>query len=53
MDKVITITVGDLGTITFSGNDFARMMANNNDQSVATLGAALYLYGEAAKACFA
>ena len=53
MDKVITITVGDLGTITFSGNDFARMMAKSDDQSVATLGAALYLYGEAAKACFA
>ena len=53
MDKVITITVGDLGTITFSGNDFARMMAKSDDQSIAALGAALYLYGDAAKACFA
>jgi hypothetical protein len=51
MDEVITITVGDLGTITFSGNDFARMMANN--ASTQTLGAALYLYGAAAKALFA
>ena len=53
MDKVITITVGDLGTITFSGNDFARMMANSSNTSVATLGTALYLYGVKAKECFA
>ena len=53
MDKIITITVGDLGTITFSGYDFARMMAKSDDQSIAALGAALYLYGDAAKACFA
>ena len=53
MDKVITITVGDLGTITFSGNDFARMMANSSNTSVATLGLALYLYGVKAKECFA
>ena len=52
MDKVITIDLGSYGTITFSGNDFARMMANSNDQSVAVLGAALYLYGKAAKDCF-
>ena len=51
MDEVITITVGELGTITFSGNDFARMMAKN--ASTQTLGTALYLYGAAAKACFA
>ena len=51
MDEVITITVGGLGTITFSGNDFARMLAKN--ASTQTLGAALYLYGAAAKACFA
>ncbi len=53
MDEVITITVGELGTITFSGYDFARMMAKSDDQSIAALGAALYLYGDAAKACFA
>ena len=53
MDEVITITVGGLGTITFSGYDFARMMAKSDDQSIAALGAALYLYGDAAKACFA
>ena len=53
MDKAITITVGDLGTITFSGYDFARMMAKSDDQSIAALGAALYLYGDAAKTCFA
>ena len=53
MDKVITVTVGDLGTLTFSGYDFARMMAKSDDQSIAALGAALYLYGDAAKACFA
>ena len=53
MDKIITITVGELGTITFSGYDFARMMAKSDDQSIAALGAALYLYGDAAKACFA
>ena len=51
MDEVITITVGGLGTITFSGNDFARMLAKN--ASTQTLGAALYLYGAAAKECFA
>ena len=51
MDELITITVGDLGTITFSGYDFARMMAKN--ASTQTLGTALYLYGAAAKACFA
>ena len=53
MDEVITVTVGDLGTITFSGNDFARMMANSGDESIQTLGAALYLYGAAANALFA
>ena len=53
MGKVITITVGDLGAITFSGYDFARMMANSGDETIATLGAALYLYGQAANALFA
>ncbi|MBR5619273.1 MAG: hypothetical protein IKW76_06020, partial [Clostridia bacterium] len=53
MDKIITITVGELGTITFSGYDFARMMAKSDDESIAALGAALYLYGDAAKKCFA
>ena len=52
MDEDITVTVGDLGTITFRGNDFARMMAKSDDQSIAALGAALYLYGKAAKDCF-
>ena len=51
MDEVITITIDDFGTITFCGNDFARLLAMNG--STATLGAALYLYGVAAKALFA
>ena len=51
MDEVITIEIDGFGTITFCGNDFARLLAKNN--STATLGAALYLYGVAAKACFA
>ena len=53
MDKVITITIDGFGTITFSGNDFARMMANYDDETVAAFGASLYLYGAAAKALFA
>ena len=52
MDKVITIDLGSYGTIKFSGNDFARMMASSDDQAVKTLGVALYLYGEAAEKCF-
>ncbi|MBQ7547650.1 MAG: leucine-rich repeat protein [Clostridia bacterium] len=50
MDKTITVAIDGLGTITFAGNDFAKMMANN--AATETLGAALYAYGEAAKACF-
>ena len=51
MDEIITITIDGFGTITFCGNDFARLLAKND--STATLGAALYLYGVAAKALFA
>ena len=51
LDEIITITIDGFGTITFCGNDFARLLAKN--ASTATLGAALYLYGVAAKACFA
>jgi hypothetical protein len=52
MNKVITIDLGSYGTIKFSGNDFARMMANSSDQAVKTLGVALYLYGVKAAECF-
>ena len=51
MDETIFVTIAGLGTITFSGNVFAKMMANN--AATAPLGAALYNYGAAAKACFA
>ena len=51
MDEVITIDINGFGTITFCGNDFARLLAKND--STATLGAALYLYSVAAKALFA
>ena len=51
MNKVITVDVDGFGTITFRGNDFARLLANN--ASAAVLGAALYNYGAAAAACFA
>lgn len=51
MDKVITITIDGFGAITFCGNDFARILAK--DTRTETLGTALYLYGAAAKACFA
>ena len=50
LDEVYTVTIDGFGTVKFSGNDFARMLANNSE--TATLGAALYLYGKAAKACF-
>ena len=50
MDKLITITIDGFGTISFRGNDFARMLARN--EPTAVLGAALYNYGAAAKACF-
>ena len=50
MDQAVTITIDGFGTITFCGNDFARLLARND--STATLGAALYNYGVAAKACF-
>ena len=51
MSKTIVVTVPGLGTITFAGNDFAKMMADN--AATETLGAALYAYGEAARICFA
>ena len=46
----ITVTIDGLGTITFAGNDFAKLMADNS--ATEALGAALYAYGAAAKACF-
>ena len=51
MDEIITVSIDGFGSVTFSGNDFARILANN--ASTAVLGAALYNYGAAAKACFA
>ena len=51
MDEIITITIDGFGTIVFCGNDFARLLARNTE--TAALGAALYNYGTAAKACFA
>ena len=50
VDETITVTIDGLGTITFAGNDFAYLMANN--AATEALGAALYAYGAAAKACF-
>ena len=50
MDETIVVTIDGLGTITFAGNDFAKLMAGN--AATETLGAALYAYGAAAKACF-
>ena len=50
MDETIIVTIDGLGTITFAGNDFAKLMANN--AATEALGAALYAYGAAAKACF-
>jgi hypothetical protein len=50
LDEVYTVTIDGFGTVTFSGNDFARLLAKN--EATETLGAALYLYGQAAKACF-
>ncbi len=50
MDETITVSIEGLGTITFAGNDFAKLMANN--AATEALGAALYAYGAAAKACF-
>ncbi len=52
MDQKIIVTIPGLGTITFAGNDFARMMAMSENGAIETLGAALYAYGEAAKNCF-
>ena len=53
MDKTITVTVADLGTITFNGNAFAKAMAKSSTAAQQNLGAALYNYGAAAKVCFA
>lgn len=50
IEKVIRIEIDGFGTITFCGNDFARLLAKND--TTATLGAALYLYGVAAADCF-
>ena len=52
MDKTVTVTVTGLGDITFNGNAFAKAMAKSTDPAQADLGAALYNYGAAAKACF-
>ena len=53
MDKVVTVTVTGLGSITFNGNAFAKAMAKSGDTAQKNLGAALYNYGAAAKVCFA
>ena len=50
LDEVYTVTIDGFGTVKFSGNDFARLLVNY--EATETLGAALYLYGKAAKACF-
>ncbi|MBQ9552737.1 MAG: hypothetical protein IJU96_08225, partial [Clostridia bacterium] len=52
MDQEITVRIEGFGVITFCGNDFARLLARSTNTTVAILGAALYNYGEAAKACF-
>ena len=53
MDKTITVTVTGLGTITFTGNAFAKAMASpTNNTAQQKLGAALYNSGAAAKTCF-
>ena len=51
MDEVFTVNFGSFGTLTFTGYDFARMMASSN--AAQALGVALYLYGEAAGTLFA
>ena len=53
MGEVIEIVIDGFGTIEFCGNDFARLLAKNDDAYMQTLGAALYLYGKAAADCFA
>ena len=53
LDKTVTVTVTGLGTITFNGNAFAKAMAKSGNTQQSDLGAALYNYGAAAKACFA
>lgn len=50
MAKAITVTVDGKAWVTFSGNDFARLLANY--EPTAVLGAALYNYGDAAAKCF-
>ena len=52
MDKTVTVTVADLGTITFNGNAFAKAMAKSTNEAQQKLGAALYNYGVAANDCF-
>ena len=50
MNEAVIVTIEGVGTITFCGNDFARLLAKN--AATAVLGAALYNYGAEAKACF-
>ncbi|MBQ7541126.1 MAG: leucine-rich repeat protein [Clostridia bacterium] len=50
MAESVTITVDGAEWVTFTGNDFARLLANY--EPTAVLGAALYNYGAAAAACF-
>ena len=57
MDKAITVTINGMeeghNTITFNGNAFAKAMARTpNNTAQQNLGAALFNYGAAAKACF-
>ena len=52
MGRAIEITIGDQ-TITFAGNDLAKLMSKStSSEALSTFGAALYLYGKAAEACF-
>ena len=47
MDKPIVVTIKGVGTLTFAGNDFAKLMTAGGG-TTAALGAALYNYGVAA-----
>ena len=53
MNETIVVTITGLGTITFNGNAFAKSLSNSSKPASCVLGAALYNYGEAARACFA
>ena len=50
MDKPIVVTIEGVGTLTFAGNDFAKLMVASGGDTMAPLGVALYDYGVAAAA---